>query len=79
MSFADIVGDRNVVERQILAEVPHPELGVQRVMRAPWRLSEALGPVSRPAPLLGANNDEVLAASLQAPLVAAERRGEVFR
>jgi crotonobetainyl-CoA:carnitine CoA-transferase CaiB-like acyl-CoA transferase len=79
MSFADIAGDRHVAERHVFTAVEHPELGSQRVMRAPWRLSDEVGPVIRPAPLLGANNDEVLAASSEARAVAAERRAEVFR
>jgi crotonobetainyl-CoA:carnitine CoA-transferase CaiB-like acyl-CoA transferase len=79
LSFADLAEDRHAAERQVFTEVAHPELGRQRVMRAPWRFSEALGPVSRAAPLLGADNDEVLAASLQARAVPVERRREVFR
>jgi crotonobetainyl-CoA:carnitine CoA-transferase CaiB-like acyl-CoA transferase len=79
LSFADIAEDRHVAEREVFAEVEHPELGAQRIMVAPWRLSESLGPVGRPAPLLGANNDEVLAASTQASALSAERRPEVFR
>jgi crotonobetainyl-CoA:carnitine CoA-transferase CaiB-like acyl-CoA transferase len=79
MSFADLAEDHHVAERQVFAEVTHPELGRQRVMRAPWRLSQELVSVGRPAPLLGADNDEVLAASPRAHAVAAERRGEVFR
>jgi crotonobetainyl-CoA:carnitine CoA-transferase CaiB-like acyl-CoA transferase len=79
MSFADLAEDRHVAERQVIAVVSHPELGTQRVLRAPWLLSEDMHPVFRPAPLLGADNDEVLAESPRAHAVAAERREEVFR
>ena len=79
MSFADVAEDRHVAERQVFALVEHPDLGLQWVMGAPWRLSEPLGPVMRPAPRLGADNDEVLAVAAQAPAVTAERRAEVFR
>ena len=68
-----------MAERQVFALVEHPDLGLQWVMGAPWRLSEPLGPVMRPAPRLGADNDEVLAVAAQAPAVTAERRAEVFR
>jgi crotonobetainyl-CoA:carnitine CoA-transferase CaiB-like acyl-CoA transferase len=79
MSFADIADDDHVAEREVFVEVEHPELGSQRVMRAPWRLSEAVGTAIRPAPLLGADNEEVLAASSRAIVLEGERRGEVFR
>jgi crotonobetainyl-CoA:carnitine CoA-transferase CaiB-like acyl-CoA transferase len=79
MSFADIAADRHVAERHVFCEVKHPALGTQRVMRAPWRLSESLGPVIRPAPILGANNDEILTPSSHARAVPAERRVELFR
>ena len=79
MSFADLAEDRHVAERQVFTEVAHAELGIQKVMRAPWRLSAGLGYVGRPAPLLGADNEQVLAASTRAQALTAERREEVFR
>jgi crotonobetainyl-CoA:carnitine CoA-transferase CaiB-like acyl-CoA transferase len=79
MSFADIAEEGHLAERQVFAEVAHPVLGTQRVMRPPWSLSEPLLSISQPAPLLGADNDEVLAASAKAQAVSGARRGEVFR
>jgi benzylsuccinate CoA-transferase BbsF subunit len=47
-------------ERGYIVEVEHPRLGKVRDMRAPFQLADGGTPPTRPAPLLGQHNDEVL-------------------
>jgi crotonobetainyl-CoA:carnitine CoA-transferase CaiB-like acyl-CoA transferase len=60
MSFAALADDPHLAARQVFAEVDHPVLGKQRVMRAPWRFSHWDGAALQAGPALGAHNDEVL-------------------
>lgn len=55
----DLYADRHLRAREAFVTVEHPELGPLELARAPWRL-EGVAPLSRPAPLLGADNDEIL-------------------
>jgi crotonobetainyl-CoA:carnitine CoA-transferase CaiB-like acyl-CoA transferase len=79
MTFAALADDPHLAAREVFVEIDHPELGRQRVMRAPWRFSSARCGPRRPGPLLGADNDAVLAELDEVPEMTAERRAEVFR
>lgn len=52
--------DSHVKERDILAEIEHPELGKRTVVGAPWRLSATPARIPRAAPLIGEHNQYVL-------------------
>jgi crotonobetainyl-CoA:carnitine CoA-transferase CaiB-like acyl-CoA transferase len=59
-SFAEVMADPQLRERNMFAEVDHPALGKVRVMNNSFRFSEtATGPRDA-APRLGQHNDEVL-------------------
>jgi crotonobetainyl-CoA:carnitine CoA-transferase CaiB-like acyl-CoA transferase len=79
MTFESLANDGHLAERGVLTEVEHPEIGVQRVMRAPWSFRGLTPTVPASAPLLGADNEMILAGSDLAAGVAADRRGTVFR
>jgi benzylsuccinate CoA-transferase BbsF subunit len=60
MTYAALARDPHLAARGVFIEVEHPELGKQRVMRAPWLFSGWDCAVRRPGPLLGADNDAVI-------------------
>ncbi len=79
MTFEALADDRHLAERGVFTEVDHPEIGLQRVMRAPWTFRGLMPVVLASAPLLGADNDTVLAGSEQAARLPADRCSTVFR
>jgi crotonobetainyl-CoA:carnitine CoA-transferase CaiB-like acyl-CoA transferase len=79
MTFAALAEDRHLAERGVFTEVEHPEIGPQRVMRAPWSFRGLTAAALAPAPLLGADNDTILADSEQVARLPDDRRSTVFR
>jgi crotonobetainyl-CoA:carnitine CoA-transferase CaiB-like acyl-CoA transferase len=59
-SMADALNEIELVERGLLAEYPHPVLGPVRAVGTPLRF-EGYRPRYRPAPALGADEQELLA------------------
>jgi crotonobetainyl-CoA:carnitine CoA-transferase CaiB-like acyl-CoA transferase len=57
--------DRQVLDRGLVAEVPHPTIGTLRLVGPPMRYSETPGTIRRPPPLHGEHTDEVLAEALE--------------
>ncbi len=60
MSFADVAQDAHLEARHAFVDIEHPVLGSQRVMGAPWHLSDGPQEVRRAAPLLGADTAALL-------------------
>ena len=59
LSAGEILGDPHSKSRKIFQKVNHPVLGEKTVVRPPWLMSETPALVRTPAPLLGANNEEI--------------------
>ena len=79
MTFAALADDPHLAARGTFVDVVHPVLGRQRVMRAPWVFSSWGNGVRCPAPLMGADNEAVLAGVDGLPAIDPERAAEVFR
>jgi benzylsuccinate CoA-transferase BbsF subunit len=79
MTFADLAEDPHLAARGAFVDVEHPILGRQRVVRAPWRFSSWGNGVRYAGPLMGADNDVVLAALDGLPDIDPGRAAEVFR
>ena len=60
MTNAALAMDPHLAARQVFVEVDHPEIGVTKVMRAPWLFSDASCEIRRHGPLLGQDNEYVL-------------------
>ncbi len=60
MTNAALSTDPHLAARRVFVEVDHPEIGVTKVMRAPWLFSHALCEIHRHGPLLGQDNEFVL-------------------
>jgi crotonobetainyl-CoA:carnitine CoA-transferase CaiB-like acyl-CoA transferase len=60
MTNAALASDPHLMARGVFVDVDHPEIGPQRVMRAPWLLSGTACEIQRAGPLLGQDNAEVL-------------------
>jgi benzylsuccinate CoA-transferase BbsF subunit len=79
MTNAAFATDPHVVAREVFVDIEHPEIGVQRVMRAPWRFSEWACRIHHAGPLLGADTEAVVGALDGLPFLSPERATEVFR
>ena len=80
MSFAALAGDPHLAARETFVDVVHPVLGRQRVMRAPWLFSSWGNGVRASGPLMGADNEAVLAGvDGLAPIDPERAPVEVFR
>jgi formyl-CoA transferase len=60
--MAQVFSDPQVLARQMLVELPHPQIGTFRTTGLPVKLSATPGRIERRPPLLGEHTDEVLAA-----------------
>ncbi len=60
LDLAQVFSDPQVLARQMLVELPHPELGTFKTTGLPIKLSRTPGAISRPPPLHGQHTDEVL-------------------
>jgi crotonobetainyl-CoA:carnitine CoA-transferase CaiB-like acyl-CoA transferase len=78
MTFAALAADEHLAGRAVFADVQHPLLGAQRVLKAPWRFLGREDGAPRPGPLLGADNDRVLSGSGRAAELPVDRRATVF-
>lgn len=58
-SSADMFNDPHLKTRRFSTVVEHPEIGKQRVMGAPYKMSVTPPQIKRHAPLLGEHNDYV--------------------
>ncbi|MFB0558634.1 MAG: CaiB/BaiF CoA transferase family protein [Candidatus Bathyarchaeia archaeon] len=58
--LGEVVEDPQVRHRGMIVEIEHPEAGVVKTVNFPVKFSKAPASISRPAPLLGQHNDEVL-------------------
>ncbi|MGH7905254.1 MAG: CaiB/BaiF CoA transferase family protein, partial [Candidatus Binataceae bacterium] len=67
MSSADLARDAHLRERGFLVELEHPEVGRRVHAGIPWKMSNSFCEVVRPAPLLGADTDDVLKQLLAYP------------
>jgi crotonobetainyl-CoA:carnitine CoA-transferase CaiB-like acyl-CoA transferase len=56
----DLALDAHLRERGFLVELEHPEVGKRTHAGVPWSMSATLCRVHHPAPILGADTDEVL-------------------
>ncbi len=62
LDLSQVFADPQVLARQLLVELPHPQLGTFRTTGLPVKLSGTPGRIERRPPLLGEHTDEVLAA-----------------
>ena len=60
----DIFDDPHVAARKLMIDVPDPILGSVKLVGPVAKMSDNLEPVSRPAPLLGEHNAEILKEAL---------------
>jgi benzylsuccinate CoA-transferase BbsF subunit len=60
MNGRSLAADPHLAARGVFVEVFHPELGVQKVMRAPWLFDGASCEIRRHGPLLGQDTEFVL-------------------
>jgi CoA:oxalate CoA-transferase len=60
LDVAEVFRDPQVLARQMLVELPHPEVGVFRTTGLPVKLSRSPGRVERRPPLHGEHTEEVL-------------------
>ena len=60
LDLAQVFADPQVLARQMLAELPHPEVGTFRTTGLPVKLSRNPGRIERRPPLHGEHTQEVL-------------------
>jgi crotonobetainyl-CoA:carnitine CoA-transferase CaiB-like acyl-CoA transferase len=79
LDLAQVFADPQVLARDMLLELPHPEVGSFRTTGLPVKLSATPGRIERRPPLLGEHTDEVLrAAGLSEEEIARLRRACVL-
>lgn len=57
---SDVVTNPQVLARNMIADVPHPNVPDLKVPNSPLKLAETPSAIRRPPPLLGQHNEEVL-------------------
>ena len=57
---SDVVNDPQVRARNMIADMPHPDVPDLRVPASPIKLNETPAEIRRPPPGLGQDNDEIL-------------------
>jgi len=60
LDLAQVFSDPQVLAREMLVELPHPELGVFKTTGLPVKLSETPGAIEQAPPLPGQHSDQVL-------------------
>jgi len=60
LDMAQVFADPQVLARQMLVQLPHPEIGTFQTTGLPVKLSSTPGAIARRPPLLGEHSDEVL-------------------
>jgi crotonobetainyl-CoA:carnitine CoA-transferase CaiB-like acyl-CoA transferase len=63
-SAEELLADPHTRARGQIVEVEHPVIGKKKLIGTPWKLSETPATVSRHAPLLGENNEEIFCGRL---------------
>ena len=58
--MAQVFADPQVLARQMLVQLPHPEVGTFKTTGLPVKLAQTPGRIERRPPLLGEHTDEVL-------------------
>jgi crotonobetainyl-CoA:carnitine CoA-transferase CaiB-like acyl-CoA transferase len=58
---SDVVNDPQVLARNMMADIPHPNVPDLKVPNSPLKLAETPAAIRRSPPLLGQHNEEVLA------------------
>lgn len=58
--YAEVFSDPQVLHNDMLCELPHPTIGVQKTIGLPIRLHKTPGQLRRAAPLLGQHSQEIL-------------------
>lgn len=61
LDMAQVFSDPQVLAREMLVQMPHPQVGTYRTTGLPVKLSATPGAITRRPPLLGEHTDEVLA------------------
>jgi crotonobetainyl-CoA:carnitine CoA-transferase CaiB-like acyl-CoA transferase len=56
----DLADDPHLAARDFFVELEHPEVGERKHVGVPWRMADGDCRVRRPAPMLGADTDDVL-------------------
>jgi crotonobetainyl-CoA:carnitine CoA-transferase CaiB-like acyl-CoA transferase len=74
LDLAQVFADPQVLAREMLVELPHPELGTFRTTGLPVKLSRSPGSIRRRPPLHGEHTDEVLSECGLEPLEIARLR-----
>ena len=64
LTVKDLFEDPHLAERGFFARVPHPEVGPRSHSGVPWKMSVTPCRITRPAPCLGADTDDVLSSLL---------------
>jgi crotonobetainyl-CoA:carnitine CoA-transferase CaiB-like acyl-CoA transferase len=80
LSVKDLFESPHLNERNFWVRLPHPEIGVRAHCGIPWKMSATPCEVTRPAPCLGADTDDVLSSvlGLDAGQIAQLRKDEVL-
>jgi crotonobetainyl-CoA:carnitine CoA-transferase CaiB-like acyl-CoA transferase len=60
MTAKDIAEDPHLAERGYIVQLEHPEIGKRKHAGVPWKMSGTPCAVSKPAPIRGADTEEVL-------------------
>jgi formyl-CoA transferase len=77
LDLEQVFRDPHVLARDMLVELPHPELGTFKTTGLPIKLSANPGEIARRPPLLGEHTDEVLGEWLDADEIARLRKASV--
>ena len=79
LDLRQVFEDPQVLAREMLQELPHPEVGEFRTTGLPVKLSETPGEIRKAPPLHGQHTDEILAeCGISAERIAALERDEVI-
>jgi crotonobetainyl-CoA:carnitine CoA-transferase CaiB-like acyl-CoA transferase len=81
LTVKDLFEDPHLGQRDFFVRVPHPEVGSKAHSGVAWKMSITPCRVTRPAPCLGADTDEVLSSLLGLTKQELERlhKGEILR
>ena len=60
LDLGQVFSDPQVLSREMLVELPHPEIGTFKTTGLPVKLSETPGAIDRAPPLHGEHSDEIL-------------------
>jgi crotonobetainyl-CoA:carnitine CoA-transferase CaiB-like acyl-CoA transferase len=76
--LAQVFSDPQVLAREMLVRMPHPEIGTFQTTGLPFKLSRSAGAIRRRPPLHGEHTDEVLSeCGVSAEEIAALRAEQI--